>query len=723
MPRPFHNLLRLSWLAVLIALLAETSAAQAPPNDECAGATVISALPYSTSQDTRLATANPSDPNLDCADGGGGKTVWFSYTPSVTQWVRISTAGSTPEDYDIALGVLTGQCGALTLVACNDDIEPGVIRQAELVMKLSGGAAYTIHIAEWDGDGSEGGVSTGGDLVLTVEEVSPPSLALGPRSGSISTGATASTDPYSAVMVGEGEMFLQGMPPEHKRIPLLPTPEGVTAPTGPEGSNYIEQRLEKPSLLPEPRAVIVKDFAGIPDQAVFIPPDPDIASGPDHLIGTVNCRFRIWDKQGDVLKTINSWDWFAPALPGLSGANAPFDPQVIFDHYDNRWIITYDYLTDTTAFIFLSVSDDADPLGTWYMWALPANQLGDSATANWDDYPQLAYDDKALYITSNVFTLEGFAFAYAKLRVIPKTQLYANTGGPVTWTDFWDMRDPDNLAMPAYGIQAAIAFGSPESQFLVSPSPYLLGTYFTLWTLSDVLGSPALSAVNVPVVAYSSPSDAGQLGGGTRIDGGDRNIRNQPVYRDSSLWLVHSVASGTGSAYSAVRYVRLDPYNGTALEDAAIGADGFWHTYSALMVDEDRNVIVTFSRSGETEYAGAFVAGRKETDPPGLSPATTLKAGEANYVKTFNRDRNRWGDYNGIALDPSEPRCRLGAHRIRRLALQHLGKPRGQDHDGTGPGSLRPGGTACARSSRQPRQDFRARHSRSPRPTTGWIRC
>ncbi|MCK5573730.1 MAG: T9SS type A sorting domain-containing protein, partial [Bacteroidetes bacterium] len=111
---------------------------------------------------------------------------------------------------------------------------------------------------------------------------------------------------------------------------------------------------------------------------------------------------------------------------------------------------------------------------------------------------------------------------------------------------------------------------------------------------------------------------------------------------------------GGGNAYSAVRYVRLNPFTRTILEDAAMGLDGFWHMWPALMVDADKNVVVTFSRSGTTEFVGAFLSGRKDTDPPGLSPSLVLKAGEANYVKTVNIIplRNRWGDYMGIALDP-----------------------------------------------------------------------
>ncbi|MGB6120947.1 MAG: hypothetical protein WBG80_03480, partial [Bacteroidota bacterium] len=48
------------------------------------------------------------------------------------------------------------------------------------------------------------------------------------------------------------------------------------------------------------------------------------------------------------------------------------------------------------------------------------------------------------------------------------------------------------------------------------------------------------------------------------------------------------------------------------------------------------------------------VAGRKQDDPPGLSQSVALKLGESNYVRP-GEARNRWGDYMGLALDPSDP--------------------------------------------------------------------
>ena len=62
---------------------------------------------------------------------------------------------------------------------------------------------------------------------------------------------------------------------------------------------------------------------------------------------------------------------------------------------------------------------------------------------------------------------------------------------------------------------------------------------------------------------------------------------------------------------------------------------------------------MVFNRSCTTEFASIRYATRMNGGP--LSPSSQLKAGEASYVKTFGGSRNRWGDYNGIAVDPADP--------------------------------------------------------------------
>jgi len=635
MPRFFYGQFVLVLVVVALIFSPQISKAQAPANDDCAGAFAISSLPYSLNQNTRLATVNPSDPVLTCADGGGGKTVWFTYTPASTSVVRISTLGSTPSDYDIALAVFTGACGSLVEVQCNDDA--GGTRQSEIFMQVDAGVTYLIHVAEWMGGGPSGGVPTGGDLVFNVTLGQLPSLVSGPKNGSVANGVSLTTDGFpSAPAVVE---------PGIKEVPLRPVdpplvaPKNVMPPKGPEGSNYFEDGGLSSGSGTAGRPVVQQSFQGIP-QTQFLPPDPIIAVGPNHVLACVNSAFRIWDRAGTVLKTINLSSWFANVRPGLAFS----DPRVIYDHFANRWVMIGIDAAQSTTPILLSVSDDDNPLGTWYNWSLPGELLGDSATANFSDHPKLGFDDEALYVSSREF---AGARQYSKLRIIGKAQLYANTAGPVTWTDLWGFRDPGNVTFAPDFLEPAITFGNPGVEFLVFSSQYSTGTFFTIWKLINPLTNPTITGVNVPVVAYTSPTSVpAQLGGPTTFNGGGSALWGAVVYRDSSLWAVHSVANPVNNTNSAIHYMRFNPFTNSNLEDAVTGLQGSWYYYPEIMPDADKNLVITYSRSSASEYIGAYVAGRKNTDPPGLSSSVTLKSGEAPYGSS------RWGDYMGIALDP-----------------------------------------------------------------------
>jgi len=279
---------------------------------------------------------------------------------------------------------------------------------------------------------------------------------------------------------------------------------------------------------------------------------------------------------------------------------------------------------------------------------LPAG-LGDSATGNLPDYPQVGFDADAVYITSNEFNP---GLLYSRVRIIEKSQLYTGTAGSVSWLDVWDFREPDHRNVPVTSLRPSIQFGQPNVHFMVNTAPYNPGTFFTVWTIANPTTSPTLTAENVPVVEYYSAGNADQLGGsGTLLEAGGSAIRHKTVYRDSSLWMAHSIAYDSGSSYSSLRYVRLNPFTATSLEDAAIGMPSYWHYYPSLMVDANKSVVITYTRSSVFEYPGMYVSGRKDTDPPGLAQSVPVKIGEGHY-ELVGGGRNRWGDYSGAGLDP-----------------------------------------------------------------------
>jgi len=633
---------------------------QPPANDECVTATTVTQLPFTDEVDTRPATVQVNDPPLPCADGGGGKTVWYKFTPGQNMAVKVSTAGSTPETYDTALGIFTGSCADLSLIVCNDDLILGVVRQADTSFVAQAGQTYYILVAEWNGGGPSGGVPTGGNLVFSMRQ---ESLFQGPAAGSIASGASRSTDDIT----GASELpkhvaaFHRGQALDDREIDLIDNTNGATNRIHRPQRNFfkdpaIENEAGDNAL---PKAVVqsnapfpVLSFPGLEDTG-FIPPDPIMAAGPNHIVGCVNSAFGIFDKTGALIKFVDASEWYENVLPG----SLPCDPQIVFDTHSNRWFMVWIECGNTATSLLLSVSDDADPTGVWCNWRLPGDVNGTTTTNLGNDFPKLGIDQNALYVTNNMNSL---VFEYVQLRIIPKQQLLDNACGSVTWADFWDLRDPDNLPVNVHTVVPALTFGTPGAEYLINDAPYQIGTFVTLWSVTNpTSATPTLSAVNVPVdTSFGMQTDANQLGGGEPlIDTSDRRFRNA-VYRDGSLWTAHSVPGGTDNAFALARYLRINTSTATAVEDVAFGADNFWYYYPAVMVDQNSNLTIVVNRSGLTEYAGIRYTGRLNTDPPVLQASAQLKAGESNYIKVSPFDpfqRNRWGDYNGIALDPSDP--------------------------------------------------------------------
>ncbi len=641
-------------LTCSILLLSTAVFAQAP-NDECATATVVTSLPFNTSQDTRIATVNVNDPNISCNDTAAqGKTVWFKYTPDVDRFVYISTIGSTPTaDFDVMMGVYTGSCGTLSEVKCNDDAQG--VRQSEIFMKVLGGTTYYILVGEWHGGGTSGGVPTGGDLVFKIFEGVAPKVVKGPKSGTAPAGVTVNTNDFANAPI-TGDEPASGSQPnvpyyEHYELPALSeiAPSKYPAPQDKLSKNFVQDGSVSSATIGRP--VIQKSFQAFP-MGNSIPPDPIMAAGPNHVITMVNTSFRIFDKNGTLIKNITAANFFSSIAPGTG----PNDPQIIYDHYANRWVMLW--MTSPTATDhrhLFAVSDDADPTGVWYQWSTSGIALGDSLTPHWGDYPALGYDSVALYLSSRQFPLAGGSFQYNKLRIIPKAQMYANSTASITYKDFWDFRDPEQNSV-FDGIRPPNAYTHSNKAFFVNIPPFTSTNYMTLWTLTDPIGAnPTIEGDNIIVSSYRTPTQPQQLGGGSPLlESGSKQIRANSAYRDSALWIVHAVASGSNNEYSAVRYVKFNPHKRTVLEDSRFGADGYWYFYPAIAVNKNQEVLVTYSRSGLTEYPGAYLSGRRKNDPIGLSTSVTMKEGAGNYVVTFGGTRNRWGDYSGAAVDPSD---------------------------------------------------------------------
>ncbi len=123
-----------------------------PPNDECTAATVISAFPFTDNAYTTKATVAVDDP-LFC--GLHRHSVWYTVTAPGNGTITADTFGSS---YDTVLAALTGTCGTLTGVACNDDFS-GL--QSLISFAVTAGQTVFLEVQQYVG-------GSGGNLILNV---------------------------------------------------------------------------------------------------------------------------------------------------------------------------------------------------------------------------------------------------------------------------------------------------------------------------------------------------------------------------------------------------------------------------------------------------------------------------------------------------------------------------------------------------------------------------
>jgi hypothetical protein len=416
---------------------------------------------------------------------------------------------------------------------------------------------------------------------------------------------------------------------------------------------------------PTPNApVLSTNFNGINYTGSF-PPDPVLAAGPTNLVLMTNGSVTIRNKAGTLVASTSLSAFFSSVR---AASENTFDPRVVFDTGSNRFFLSATGMIDTpsctagtcVSHFFLAVSKTANPtttgFGDWYFYAFDATLDGATPTTNWADFPGLGVDSNVVVLTANMFTFKDEFFQKAKIRILDKAVLI--TGGSVTWTDFFGMRDPVT-GFTSFTLQPALTFGSPGTFFLVSASQTSGSCNLVVWGVQSPLSSPTLSARTATASGTCDvPPNAKQLGGGTPLDTGDTRLLNA-VYRNGSLWTAHSIQMNFGSEnVSAIRWVQINlgnwPTSVSLAQDDTFGQDGFWYFYPAIMVDASNDLAIVFARSGASEFASARYTGRLSTDAAStLQASALLKAGAATYQR-LDSGANRWGDYYGIGLDPSD---------------------------------------------------------------------
>ncbi len=430
---------------------------------------------------------------------------------------------------------------------------------------------------------------------------------------------------------------------------------------------------------------------------IFIPPDPNGAAGPGHVVNIVNTIIQAFDKGGTEQFRTDLASFFAPVSP----LTACFDPKVIYDQYSGRFVAIALDQTETafgaaanTSHILVAVSDDSDPNGTWYYTSVNS-AVTITSTAfgvpllHWADYPGLAVDDEAIYITANMFNfasedpggLNRGYFADTRLWIIDKNPLYAGGAASV------NVYDPSVIAGEFTQMPSRMYGPNPAGNgiFLVSAGwsqDFGLGSgagqeAVSVTRVDNPLGAPSFSQQfvfvgNIEDARIGVP-DAPQMGcslvhpkelpPSAPVDTGDRRAYSV-VWRNNHLYAASIIrpAAGVDAAQATAHWWNMNTQVLAAIalsDQGSIGGEdidaGMMTFFPSVDVDVCGNLAFGFAASNQTIHPGAYYTGRRVTDAAGtVQSSGILAAGADCYRRTFCGSRNRWGDYSGISLDPAD---------------------------------------------------------------------
>lgn len=419
-----------------------------------------------------------------------------------------------------------------------------------------------------------------------------------------------------------------------------------------------------------------------------IPPDPIGAAGTDRVIAVVNTMIEARSKSGTLLWRDSLRDFFNTTGPQGLGTGT-FDPKVIWDHYENRFVVVALEKTDTAlggasnaSRIWLAVSKTATPAtatsANWYYHTINS-MINISSLDRWADYPGFAVDEEAVYITNNMFAFNagGGGFGGVRLWIVNKGVsggFYGGGTASVTVHDPYAGGGTASTTMPAqvFGTGGVGGVGSTVGTFLVLYQGLSDGTneYIQVVRVDNPLGTPSFTLYplvnvgNIDNTAAAFPN-APQSGSSALIWTNDRRALHA-VWRDNALWMTTTVVPSSGAdANQATAHwfkfnatgtstITLADQGNIGSEDVATGTYTF---FPSVAVNAAGDAMFGFAGSAATIYAGAYAAGRQAGDAAGtVQPTTTVQAGASYYYRAFGGTRNRWGDYSGIATDPTDYR-------------------------------------------------------------------
>lgn len=414
-----------------------------------------------------------------------------------------------------------------------------------------------------------------------------------------------------------------------------------------------------------PSPPVSASFQALLDNAVSFNPDTQGAVGPNHLMVTLGSEVRIQNRSGGVISTV-SLDGFWGSL----GSSNVFDPRVIYDRANGRWITAaVSNPATSNSLVLVAVSESSDPTGNWHRQGVRVDDVDGVYASS----PSIGLSRDWITIQANMLDQTGLFYFSSDIFTFSKTNLYAG-GSAQAYRRFYHFpfqagAPPGMSKEAATPVPMVSMDDSSATNFLVANAGVLGGLgRLRLFTISGPVDDPVFNdfdpgyfvgagqAFGNPTWVSVPPGNdnfAPQVGTTNKIYVGDARIQNV-VFRNGALWATHHVYLPTNNPNRvSVQWWSMTP-GGSVLQhgrmDDASGAR--MYAFPSIAVNRYEDVLIGYSRFGFNQFPSANYAFHGFQDGPGrLQGDTVLKAGESKFT-VADDGLVLWGDWSAAVCDP-----------------------------------------------------------------------
>lgn len=419
----------------------------------------------------------------------------------------------------------------------------------------------------------------------------------------------------------------------------------------PKGNDPVWQQAN--GVMQPPRAPIVS-FSG--QASSYYPSDANGAVGPNHFMQTINCVYAIYSKTGTLVAGPSNLNTLFSGVTGATYNDG--DPVVLYDEMADRWVVCEFSISGSNDYMLMAVSQTNDPTGSWYRYSFDV--------ADMPDYEKMAVWPDGYYMgMNNSIGNDIYVFQRSQMLVGGTAQFvgFDNPNRPTTIDGFMCVPPIDNDG-------SAAPTGMP-GMFITINDDAIAGGSDQLWlyklTVNWATPSSSTFARTQQLTVPAFDSNFGndwdnikQPGTTRELDAIPQVVMNAPQYRNFGTYhtivCCHTV-DVDATDHAGVRWYELRSTDGSSWSLRQTGTyapDAHSRWMASIRLNGQNEIGLGYSISSTSVYPGIRYTGQSSTAYAAGAGVMDLAEQTVVTATTSQTRYNRWGDYSGMSVDPTD---------------------------------------------------------------------